>query len=109
MSELEFFMVLAVTSLGQVGKAGTHMVRGRDQWHRPLLAGLAITDGYHVLSGLVWLPTLALCWLVYGTGWQPWLCSLVVWALPWAAWKRITATEDDPWPVQIWKWLRRKG
>ena len=108
-------IVFLIVVLHELGKAGTHAVRDRPWARRPLVADLALSDLYHVLSGLQWLAVLTLCASSYGTRWAWWLATIAAWAVLWPAskllkydhvtWRTVWA---EAWYAQVYHALRRR-
>ena len=125
------WLALAVLLAHDVGKAGTHALRAvttSSRARRPLLPGLAISDGYHALSGLEWLVCFAFAWGRWGAPvvfaspwwtdfptfggkaawWSSWLlASSAVWVVSkrfkGRTWREAVA---ESWPAQLLAWRR---
>jgi len=79
---LDPWVVFLMATLYNVGKSGAHATRFRAWARRPFLPGLALSDTYHLFSGLEWAAVLPYCWVAWGAGgW--WIAAALVWGLVW--------------------------
>ena len=101
---LQWAALLAII-LNNIGKSCTHALKNADHTHwarRPIVPGLAISDAYHLLSGVMWLALLQLAWASWGWDWRWWLAMLIATGLVWPLSKRLKGLSWREAALEAW-------
>ena len=116
MDYLPHIALLALILTNQVGKSATHALKNADHTHwarRPIGPGLALTDFYHIMSGVEWLLILYVGWAHWGFDPWWWMALLVTTGIVWPlskALKGLTWRQAilEAWYMQLILWPTRR-
>ncbi len=79
----ESWLVLLLATAYNLGKAVEHQTQDRPWARRPLIRGLALSDVFHIASGLSWPILLWACYREWAFDWRWWVPALLLWGIIW--------------------------
>jgi len=109
------WLVFVLAALYNLGKGLEHQTQDREWARRPLIRGLALSDVFHIASGLSWPIVLFACFREWELDWRWWVASLVLWGAIWplTKWEKAKvigwrAVMAEAFYCQIGRWIWSK-